>query len=113
MRSGCLERPVIVAMIAVGMVQTAPDRIIEMIAVRHRLVPAPCAVRVIRGACDRRGMAVRMRSIDGDHVLVHVVAMLVVKMAIVEIVDVIVVPHRNMTTGIAVDMRVLTFVNGM
>ena len=100
-------------MIAVRMMQAAPDRIIEMIAVRHRLVPAPCAVRVIRGAGDRRGMAVRMRSIDRDHVLVHVVAMLVVKMAIVEIVDVIVMPHRNMTTAIAMDMRVLAFMNSM
>jgi len=39
--------------------------------------------------------------------------MLVVKMAIVEIVDVIVVPHRNMTTAIAMDMRVLAFMNSM
>jgi len=70
-------------------------------------------VRVIRGAGDRRGMAVRMRSIDRDHVLVHVVAMRVVKMAIVEIVDVIVVPHRNMTTAIPMDMRVLAFMNSM
>jgi len=104
---------VIVAMIAVWIVQTALDRIIDMIAVRHRLVPAPCAVRAIRGAGDRRGMAVRMRSIDRDQVLVHVVAMLAVKMAVVEIVDVIVVPHRNMTRAVAVDMRVLAFVNSM
>ena len=103
----------VIAMIAVRMMQTAPDRIIEMIAVRHRLVPASCAVRVISGAGGLRGMAVRMRSIDRDHVLVHVVAMLVVKMAIVEIIDVIVVTHRNMTTAIAVDMRVLAFMNSV
>jgi hypothetical protein len=100
-------------MIAVRMVQTAANRIIEMIAMRHRLVPTPCAVRVIRRARGRRGMAVRMRSIDRDHVLVHVAAMLVVKMAVVQKVDVIVVSHRNMTTAVAMDMRVLAFMNSM
>jgi len=113
MRSGCLERPVIVAMIAVRMVQTTPDRIIDMVAVRHRLVPTTGAVRVIRRARGWLGMAVRMRSVDRDHVLVHVVAMLVVKMAVVQIVDVIVVTHRDMTTAIAVDVRVLAFMNSV
>lgn len=100
-------------MVAVRMVQTPPNRIIEVIAVRHRLVPTACAVRVIRGARGRRGVAVRVRSVDRDHVLVHMLTMLVVKMTIMQIVDVIVVTHRNMTTAIAMDMRVLAFMNSM
>ena len=100
-------------MIAVRMMQMAANRIIEMIAVRHRLMPAPCAVRVVRGAGGRLCVTFRVGSIDCDHVLVHMIAMLMVKMTIVEIVDVIVVTHRNMATGIAMDMRVLALMNSM
>lgn len=47
--SGKFNRAVVVAMIAVWMMQVAVDQIVDMIALRHRLMSASGPVNVIRG----------------------------------------------------------------
>jgi hypothetical protein len=64
-----------------------------VIAVRHRLVAAAVAVSMLGIAGDGVGVVARMRLVDGDYVLVDVVAVWVVKVAVMEVVDVIVVAH--------------------
>ena len=100
-------------MITVRMVQTPRDRKVDVIAVRDRFMPTSGDVSVSRVRGGRLGMAVRMRSIDRDYVLIDVIAVLVMKMTVVEIVDVIFVMHRDVATALAVDVRVLAFMNGM
>ena len=103
----------IVAVIAVRMVQTAVDRIVDVVAVRHGFVPAPSGVRMTIVAVDRLRVTVRMPVIHRDHVLIDVIVVRVVKMPVVEIIDVVVVAHRDVTTPFSVDVRVLAFMNGM
>lgn len=43
-----LERPVIVAVRAVGMMQVAVDEVVNMVTVRNRFVAAPGPVNMIR-----------------------------------------------------------------
>ena len=45
-RSGQLQRPVVVAMIAVRMMQPPIHKVVDMVAVRHRFVSAGGAVRM-------------------------------------------------------------------
>jgi hypothetical protein len=96
---------VIIAMIAVRMVQPAVDEIIDMVAMRDLFMSTVwtvcmCAVelrRAGRGICatDRNDMFV-------DVVLVHVV-----EMAIVQIVDVAVMANRGVPTIRAMLMRMV------
>ena len=102
----------IVAVIVVRMMQAPIDQIVDVVAMRHSLVLAPIVVRVIH-TLGRLRMTVRMLGIHRDHVLVNVISMWVVKMAFMEIVDVIVVAHRHMTATIAVDVGVFTLVSGV
>ena len=103
----------IVAVIAVRMVQVSVDQVVDMIAVWHGFVPAPGCMRVIGSALGRRGVAVWMAGVNGDHVVIDVVAVRVVEVAFVEVVDVIVVAHSDMATAFAVDVSMVAFVNGV
>lgn len=54
----------IVAVVAVRVMQMAVDEVIDMVAMRHRLMPATGAMNVIAGmgpAGVRRGTAARIR----------------------------------------------------
>jgi hypothetical protein len=58
-------------------------------------------------AADVTGLAVRrMQGIDTDYALVDVIAMYAVEVPVVQVVDVVVVPNRAMTTVRAVDVIV-------
>ena len=103
----------IVAVIAVRMMQASRAQIVDVIAVGHRLVPAAGRMRVTVGAVDRVGVTVRVSCIHRDHVLVDVIAVRVVKMAVVEIVDVIVVTHGDVTTSFGVVVLMFAFMNCM
>jgi hypothetical protein len=56
------------------MVKAPGDRIVDVIAVWHRLVSAPRVVGMTRVAVDGIGVAVGMRGIHRDHMLIDVVA---------------------------------------
>lgn len=75
----------IIAMARMHMVQAAIDQIIDMIAMRHRLVPAAGAVDM--AAIVRAGAAVGVAGADADHMFINMVAMHMVQMAIVQIID--------------------------
>jgi hypothetical protein len=95
------------------MMQAPGDRVVNMVVVRHRFVPAAGTMLVIGRTGRRLRMAAGMRDVHFDHVFIDVIAVLVVEMAVVEIVDVIVVTHRDMATSFSVDVLVLAFMNVM
>ena len=84
---------------AVRMVQMALDEIVDMIAMRHRLVSATCSMnvsRLVAGTAVVRRADVRIGLRDLDRMLVDVVAMLVVQVPIVKIVDMVAMPQSDM-----------------
>ncbi len=99
----------IVAVPVVRMMQMRPDRVVEVVAVRHALVPAVGAVRVaagVLGAVVRRRAARRIAGADGDSMLVDVIAVDVVQVAVVEIVGVAVVLEGRVAAAATVLMSV-------
>lgn len=97
----------IVAVIAVGVVKRPIDEIVHMVAVRNLLMAAVGAVDVIRGVRSAHWRAaVRIRAAHGDDVLVNVVAVRVVKVPVVQVVDVSVV----LNCGVAATGSVLMLV---
>jgi hypothetical protein len=89
----------IIAVIPVGMMQVSVDQIVDVIAVRHRLVPASRTVHVpavVPAAPVLRRAPVRIGGRYLDRVLVHVILVHMVEMAVVEIVDVIAVADSGM-----------------
>jgi hypothetical protein len=92
---------VIVAVAVMRMVEMAVDPVVDVIAMRHRLVAATRAVGVIwlvPGATGRRHL---------DHVLVDMILMRVVEMAVVQKIDMIAVAHRRMAAIGAMPVRVI------
>lgn len=97
--SGDLQRTVVVAVIAVRMVQMTVDQIVDVVAVRHRFVAAARPVHMtgaMAGTVMLRRAAVRVGGADGDHVLIDMVAMHVVQMAVVQEIDMVFVTHCSM-----------------
>ena len=88
------------------MVQPAVDQVIDMVAVRHRLVPAAGAVHMAT-AIRLHGAAVGVGRAHRDHMLVYMVAMHMVQMAIMQIVDMAVVQHRGMPAVLAMGVGVI------
>jgi hypothetical protein len=104
-----LHYSMIVAVVAVHMVEVAADQIIGMIAVRNRLVAALRAVNValfvlVAAMCGRA--LSRIGCIDADAALVNVIAMNVMKVAIVQIVAVVAVPNRPVSAAGLMNMLV-------
>jgi hypothetical protein len=93
-RSSQLEAPVIVAVIAVWMMQMAVDEVINMVAVRDRLVAAAGAMPV--GALDVLRALGRIRCIDRDHMLIDMIVMNMMQVAVVEIIDMACMANRSM-----------------
>jgi hypothetical protein len=91
-----LELPVVVAVIAVGMVQVVGDQVVDVVSVRHRLMPASRPVGVpglMLAAGMLRGAVLGVRLTGFDHVLVHVVLVRVMQVPIVQVVHMSVVAH--------------------
>ena len=91
----------VVAVIAMRVVQVAIDQIVHMVSVRHRGVTAARpmnVIRSVRGAGVLRRASARIGRRDRKDVLIHMVAMRMVKMTIVEIVDVPFMLYRHMAT---------------
>jgi hypothetical protein len=85
----------IVAMVAMRMVQAAIDEVIDVVAVRHRLVAAAGTV-LVAFAADFRGAANGVVGSDRDDVLVDVIAVREFEVTVVEIVDVVAMADRHM-----------------
>ena len=88
----------------------AADAVVDVVAVRNRLMTAAGAMDVIgivTATAVIRGTAVRVVARDLDHVLVNVVLMGMVKMTIVQIVYVPSVAHRGMAAAWAVLVSML------
>lgn len=110
-----LQRTVIVAVVAVGMMQVSIDQIVDMISVGHRLVTAIRSMavsRVMPAAAMLGRTAIRVCRTDLDDVLIDVIVVRVMQMAVVQVVDVTVVPDCDVAAALAMDVRMIG-VNGM
>jgi hypothetical protein len=100
----------IVAMITVGVVQMTIHEVVDVIPVRHSGMPAPWSMAmslVVTRAGMLRGATLRIRGRHFDPVFVDVPRMRMVQMAIVQVIDVAVVFHREMTAPRSVLMRMV------
>jgi hypothetical protein len=94
---------VVVAVVAVRVVQAAVDQIIDVVAVRHLLVAAVLVLALTRG----RGAGVRVGRADGQYVLVVVALVFGVQTAVVQVIDVAVVLDACVAAVLAVDVLVV------
>jgi hypothetical protein len=89
-------------MIAVRVMQMARDAVIDVVAMRHRLVTAAGAMHMtclVAGAAVLGGAAVGVLAGDFDHVLVDMPFMRVVQVTVVQIIDMPVMPDRLMAAA--------------
>jgi hypothetical protein len=93
----------IVAVVAVRMMEAAVDQKIEMVAMRHLLVTAPLVLALAR----RRHTEVRIGAAHGDNVFVVVPLMRGVQAAIVQVIDVAIVPKARVAAVFAVNVFVI------
>jgi hypothetical protein len=110
LRSGRRQGTVIVAVVAVRVVQMAGDAIIHMIAVRHRLVTTAGPVRMPRlmpAATMVRGAALGVLARYLDHMFVDMIFVGMVQVTVVQIVDVAAVAHCGMSAAWPVPMSVI------
>jgi hypothetical protein len=77
---------VVVAVVFVRVVQVPVDQVVDVVAVRDRLVTAALSVGVGRIAARVGRVAVRMVGVDLEHMLVDVVVVRVVQVAVVQVV---------------------------
>ena len=97
----------VVAVIAVRMVEMAGDAIVHVIAVRHRRVATAGAMLVARfmpTAAMAGGAADGILAHHLDHVLVDVTFVRVMEVAVVQIVDMAAVAHRRVSAARSVLM---------
>jgi hypothetical protein len=93
------QRAVIVAVIPVRVMQVSVDQVVDVVSVRHCLVPASrtMQMRAVMPAAPVLGRApVRIGRRHIDAVLVHVILVHVVHMTVVEVVDVIAMANGGM-----------------
>jgi len=96
------HRAMIIAMVAMAMVQPAINQVIEVIAVRHERMAAPLVTAL---AGDRRaGIGVCLA--HGNHMLVIMPCMRMVEMTIMQKIDMPLVHDPDVTAVFAMHMRV-------
>ena len=97
-----LEGAVVVAVVAMRMMQVSVDQIVDVIAVGHRLVAAPGPV-LMSGLMAFAPVLLRaaLGVLCGylDHVLVDVVCVRVMQVPIVQIIDMIPVAHGGVAAA--------------
>lgn len=98
----------VVAVIAVLVMQTAVDDVVNVIAVRYGFVAATFAVNVAVAGVNRMA-AVRIGFIDAQGVFVVVAVVLMVQVTVVQIIDVAFVFDGSVAAVYAVDV-VMMFV---
>jgi hypothetical protein len=105
-----LYRAVVVAMVAVRVMEPAIDQIVDMVAVRHCLVSTTWTMLVLAVVLRLRSellATIRVRFANGENMLLDLFALLVTQMTVVQVVDVAVVFNRRVTATRAVGMGVL------
>lgn len=93
-----LDGAVVITVIAVRMVQMAVDEIVDMIDVRDRFVAAARAMDVssiMPGAAMVGRATIRILVAHLNPMLIHMIGVRMVKMTIVEIVDMVAMPNRD------------------
>ena len=98
----------VVAVVAVLVMQTAVDDVVDVIAVRYGFVAATFAVNVAVAGVNRMA-AVRVGFIDTQSMLVVVAVVLMVQVAVVQIIDVAFVFDGSVAAVCAVNV-VMMFV---
>jgi hypothetical protein len=98
----------IVAVIAVRMVQPSVHQVVDMITMRHGFVSAVPAMLV--RAAGLRGAVHRVCRADRDDMLVDMITVHVVQMAIMQIIDMTVMANRRMPTARAMRVDVIGMV---
>ncbi len=98
----------VIAVIAMTVVQPPIDQIIDVIAVRNQRMPAT----VVPAPARNRRAPIGILGAHGDHVLIVVSFVRVVQMPIVKIVDVSIVENAQMPAMLTVHMG-MRFVDGM
>jgi hypothetical protein len=99
---------VIVAMIAVWMVQPAVDQIVDVVAMRHGFMAAvrPVPVRcIVASGVELRIAAIRIAVAHGDDMLLGAAVLGMLKMAVIEVIDVAVMLDGEMAASGAVNVR--------
>lgn len=89
----------VVAVVSVGVVEMVVDQVIDVVAVRDGGVAAvgPVGVpRLVGGASVIRGAVIGVARANRERVLIDVVSVGMVEMTVVQVVDVVVVPDRDM-----------------
>jgi hypothetical protein len=92
----------IVAMVAVRMVELAVDQVVDVIAVRHRLVAAAGSMfvrRIMPSLVAKMVTPIRIQLAYGKDVFLNRVALLMVKMTILQEVDVPIMFNRRMSAA--------------
>jgi hypothetical protein len=104
---------VIVAVVAVGMVEAAINEVIDVIAMRHRLVSATRSVVVpvlVGAGVVRRGAAAGIVCGHFEGVFLdRAIRILVMEVAVVQVIEVIAVTNRGVSASVAV-LVVVVFV---
>jgi hypothetical protein len=101
---------VVVAVVAVRVVQVAVDEIVDVIPMRHRLMTATGAVlmpRFVPLAAMLGRAAIRVFRSHVDDVLVDVVAVHMVQVPVVQVVNMIAMTYRRVAAVGAVLVRVI------
>jgi hypothetical protein len=106
---------VVVAVLAVRVVEVAVHEVVDVIAMRDRRVPTAGAVHMVlrvAGAGMARRAVGRVRGVDANGALVDVAFVGVVEVPIVEVIDVVTVADGRVAAARAVDV-VVRLVRGM
>jgi hypothetical protein len=104
------QRTVIVAVIAVRMVEASVDQVIKVVAMRNRLMAAArtMAMRLVMSRSTVLWVAtIRIRGANFNHVFISAPRFHVLQMATVEIINVILVLNGNMAAARTMQMRLI------
>lgn len=105
-----LQSTVIIAVIAVHVVQMTGNQVIYVIAVGHRLVSATCAMLVALFMASANVIGSTIRRIGRgsfDHVFIDMAVMQEMQVSVVQVVDVVIVLHSGMSAVGTMLMRML------
>jgi len=100
-------------MVAMRMMQASIDEIIDVVAMRNRLVTASRPMDVSLVVADMTGQRVaagRVGFAHFDHMLIDMIAMRMMKMSIVQIIDMVPVFYSQMAAARAVRVVVMLVV---
>lgn len=105
-----LKRPVVVAMVAVRMMKVSFDQIVNMVSMRDGGMPAIGAMNMpgrVFGCRKSRGAFIGIGGINRNRMFVHVIAVRMMKMAVMKVIHVPFVLDGGVAASRCVDMRMI------